>query len=102
MERPRRAPAIEKKISEITEDDIRVRVLGKVAEKGDGFLVLEDDTGKMRVETAEEWKTNMKIRVFGTPMKSGEELALNAEIIQDMSGLDEKLYKNIESFKKGG
>jgi len=100
MEKPRTAPAVEKKIRDVKAEDIRVRVTGNVAETGEGFFVLKDETGSLRVESAEAVTENKRVRVFGRPISEGSELSLAAEIIQDMSVLDEKLYKNIQSLNR--
>lgn len=100
MERPRKAPAVERSVLEITEEDIKVRVLGRVAEREADYLVLEDETGKLRVNTSEELETGSLVRVFGRPLKNDTGFAVEAELIQNMSGLDEKLYKKWMLLKK--
>ena len=90
-------------IAEISQSDIRVRVFGKVAEVGDGFIILEDDTGKIRVDTKKELKKGDKIRVFGRPQVVSGKLELAEEIVQDMEKVEEKLYKKaMLLIRKGG
>ena len=50
MQKPRRAPALERFVSEIRKDDIRVRVFGTVKDPKDGLFTLEDNTGKILVD----------------------------------------------------
>jgi len=97
MEHPRKAPAVEKDIAEITEEDIKVRVIGTVKSIEEGYFTLKDETGDMRVESQEKITEDSRVRVFGRPTRVGDELMLSAELIQDMSCLDEKLYKKIKS-----
>lgn len=98
--RPRKAPAIEKKIKEVTPEDIRVRVFGKVSEVEDEFIVLEDDTGKIKIQTKERIKKGSIIRVFGRPVQINNNVELISEIIQDMEKINQKLYKRIEALYK--
>ena len=102
MERPRKAPAVEKFVKGISADDIKVRVVGRVSETGNGWIVLEDDTGRIKVATEETFDKDALVRVFGGPAKENEALVLRAEFAQDMSGLNEKLYKKLASIKKEG
>lgn len=97
MERPRKAPAVERRVSDIDPSDIKVRVLGTVARKGDGFFVLEDETGEIKVKTDQDVSPKSLVRVFGRPCKTGEKLELEADLVQDMTGLDKKLYKKLHS-----
>lgn len=89
----RRLPAIDKQISEITDKDIRVRITGSVIDKGDGFIVVDDGTGKIKVSF--DGETSDIVRVFGRviPLENGFEI--NGEIIQDMSKLDLNLRKKV-------
>jgi hypothetical protein len=97
MERPRKAPAVERRVSDIDPSDIKVRVLGTVARKGDGFFVLKDETGEIKIKTSQEASPKSLVRVFGRPSKTGEKLELEADLVQDMTGLDKKLYKKLHS-----
>ena len=99
MERPRKAPAVERRVSDIDPSDIKVRVLGTVARKGDGFFVLKDETGEIKIKTSQDVSPDSLVRVFGRPSKTGEKLELEADLVQDMAGLDKKLYKKLHSLE---
>lgn len=99
MERIRKAPALERNIKNIDSDDIKVRVVGKVSRKGDGFFVLEDETGEIRVKTSEPISQGNLVRVFGRPVKDGEEIHLESDLVQDMAGFDTKLYKKLRAIE---
>ena len=96
----RRLPALPKKITEINpEKDIRIRILGKVIDKSDEVLVVDDGSGKADIITTDlEVTVNIgdTVRVFTRvlPLEDGYEL--RAEIIQDMTKLDLDLYKKVE------
>ena len=96
----RRLPALPKKISEINpEKDIRVRILGKVIDKTDGVIVVDDGSSKADIVTTDlDVNVNIgdTIRVFTRVLPLEEGFELRAEIIQDMTKLDIDLYKKVE------
>ncbi|MFH1424400.1 MAG: hypothetical protein ABIG20_01830 [archaeon] len=98
MEQPRKAPALERLVSDIKEEDIKVRVLGRVAEKAGNYFVFEDSTGKIRVNGPAP-KEEL-VRVFGRLVKTKDGLVLEPELIQDMGKIDEKVYKSWMSLRK--
>lgn len=95
MDKPRKAPAVFKKVSNVTEDDIRIRLLGDVIEKKENSIVLKDETGQMHVDGG-AYTGGEFVRVFGRPIKTQEGLVIEAEMIQDMDTLDKKTYKRWE------
>ncbi len=103
MQRPRRAPAVERLIGEISPEDIRVKVFGTIAGTEKGLALLEDDTGKIAVDAKEQLKKGEKVMIFGRPIKNNDSLELQAEIVKSASGLNEKLYKKAHLLiSKGG
>ncbi|HIK02716.1 TPA: replication protein RepA [archaeon] len=94
MQKPRRAPALERFVSEIRKEDIRVRVFGTVKDSKGGLFTLEDSSGKILVDSKDsQAKKGQKIIVFGRPIDNAGKLELQAEIVKDASGMDENLYK---------
>ncbi len=94
----RRMPCIEKKVAEITPDDIRVRILGTVIDKKDNRLVVDDGTGKIDIVFDEPVNTELNkfVRIFGRVIPAEGGVELQGEIIQDMSRLDKELLKKVE------
>jgi len=80
--------------------DIKVRVLGKVSRKGDGFFILEDETGEIRVNSPEPVPVGSFVRVFGRPVQEGEEIRLESDLVQEMAGFDTKLYKKSKALSR--
>lgn len=94
----RRLPAKPRKISDISpEKDIRVRLLGRVIDKQNGTVVIDDGSGSAEVvvEDLESVSQNDLVRVFCRvmPLESGFEL--RAEIIQNMNNFDLDSYRKI-------
>lgn len=103
MQRPRRAPAVERFVNEISEQDIRVKVFGTISGNKNGLAILEDETGKIGVDSKEQLEKGAKLIVFGRPIKNNSTLELQAEIVKSAAGLNEKLYKKAHSLiTKGG
>ena len=98
----RRMPAVSRKIADINpEKDIRVRLLGRVIDKYDGTIVVDDGTAKAEIVVED---TNVKfddiksgdlIRVFARVLPLETSYELRAEIVQDMNGMDMELHKKI-------
>ncbi len=100
-ERKKRNVAIEKKISELSKEDIRVKIVGTVIEKDESnnSIVIDDGESKLRVLLDIEKFNNVDIgklvRVIGivVPALEGETVELKGEIIQDFSELEPELYE---------
>jgi hypothetical protein len=100
----RRLPSVERKISEIKPDDIRVSITGTVIDMQDGFAVVDDGTGKANVafekpEALSSVRTSQLVRVFGRVMPMDDGFELRGDVLQDMSRLDMRLKKKVESIK---
>ena len=95
----RRMPSVERRVSEIKPEDIRIRVLGTIIDKQENKLVLDDGTGKIEAVFDEPVNADLKkmVRVFGRVIPIEDGFELQGEIIQDMSQLDLELHKKVES-----
>ena len=103
MQKPRRAPALERLVSEIRKADIRVKVFGAAKDVKGELFALEDSTGKIMVDGKNAAvKKGQKVIVFGRPIENKNELELQAEIVKDASGLDENLYKKAHLLVSNG
>ncbi|MFO7872478.1 MAG: hypothetical protein R6U26_02425 [Candidatus Undinarchaeales archaeon] len=100
MEKPKRAPAVERRIDGISEEDIRVRVVGEIV-KSDNATLIKDETSKIKIDTETPLKKGKVVRVFGRPVKTQDGLEISSEFTQDMSELNRNLYKTIYALDKG-
>lgn len=92
----KRAPAVPRRISGIAPDkDIRVRLLGRVIDKGEGSVVIDDGSAKVEVITEQSAELGDVVRIIARvlPLETGYDL--RAEITQDMSKLDLDLYRRV-------
>jgi len=88
-----------KNISEITKNDSKVAVVGKVVEVDENFFILDDDTGKVQVNFEGEIKKGKILRVFC----SLADERLNADTVQELNDFDLNLFKKIkELYIKSG
>jgi len=91
----------DKRIDELTQEDIKVRTSGAVIEKTGDMMILDDGTGQVKVITENpKFEINDVIRVFGRviPVEGGIEIS--GEILQDMSGVNMELYKKTHDIEK--
>jgi hypothetical protein len=97
----RRHPALARKIAEINpESDIRVRLLGRVADKSDSSFIIEDDSGRAEIIADDIdliFNKDDLVRVFARVLPLEDGFELRAEIIQDMSNLNMDLYKKFHA-----
>ncbi len=98
----RRQPAKPRKIKDVAENDIRVRLLGRVIDKTDSTIMLDDGTGTAEIiiepETvngAGEIELHDVLRVFCRVIPLESSIEFRAEIIQDMTGMDMDLYRKV-------
>ncbi len=100
QERRKRNPAIEKKISDIKREDIRVSVIGTVVELDSSINAVTIDDGHSTLKAIlpegqfEKCEPGKLVRIIGlvAPALSGDEIELKGEIVQDFSKLDRSLY----------
>ena len=97
----RRAPAVPKKISEISpENDIRVRVVGTVLSKDEDSITLDDGTSSVEVffeeEILNDLEENKRVRVFGRVLPTPDSFELQGEVVQDFEKVDSELYDKVK------
>jgi len=95
-----RSPYRERKISEISPEDGRVRILATVVEVGEADLVVADETGTITClvdnpSLLKDIRPGSVVRIFGFPLRSGE-IRLQADIIQRMDSLNVHLYREVQ------
>lgn len=93
----KRVAASLKRIADINpESDIRVRILGRVIDKSNGTLIVDDGSAKAEVVMEQtEADVGDVVRVFARVLPLEEGYELRGEIVQDMSQLDMDLYKKV-------
>ena len=92
----RRLPSVLKKISDINpEKDVRIRILGRVVDKQDGIIVVDDGSSTAQIVTEGSCEPDDLVCVFARvlPLEDGYEL--RGEIVQVKNGLDMGLYKKV-------
>jgi len=107
FERKKRNPAVEKKISEITREDIRVTTVGTLIETDPEInaIVIDDGEKSIKVmlppDVFAKVEPGKVVRVIGlvAPAMAGEEIELRGEIVQDFSKVDKELYKEYLKLK---
>ncbi|MBU7022840.1 MAG: replication protein RepA [Theionarchaea archaeon] len=97
----RRAPAVEKDISDVTEEDIRVSLIGTVIKKDpiQYSMIVDDGTGSIVVFGDKLYDVQTIVRIIGRPQRRGEPF-INAEIVQDFSDFDLELYKKVKELEQ--
>ncbi|MGD2247443.1 MAG: replication protein RepA [Candidatus Methanofastidiosia archaeon] len=97
----RRAPAVEKDICDIDEDDIRVSIIGTVIKKDpiQYSMITDDGTASITVFADNIFDVQSIIRVIGRPQIRGEPI-IEAEIVQDFSNFDLELYKTVKEMEE--
>ncbi|MBU7043253.1 MAG: replication protein RepA [Theionarchaea archaeon] len=96
----RKAAAVERDISDIDDDDIRVSVVGTVIRKDpiQYSMTIDDGTASITVFGDTLYEVQSTVRVIGRPQMRGEPI-IDAEIIQDCSGFDLELYQRIKEME---
>jgi len=107
-EKKKRNVAFERRISTISKEDIRVKVIGTIVEKDQitNSIVIDDSESKVRIILDESIFSSTElgklIRAIGivAPALEGEGFEIRGEILQDFSGLNKDLYKQYIEFNK--
>ncbi|HDZ35465.1 MAG TPA: replication protein RepA [Thermococcus sp.] len=100
----RRKPAVERKISEIREDDTRVSLIGKAfkVDKMDYTFWLDDGTGVILVESEENVlpENHQTVRVIGRVIRNEEGMHIYGEVIQDFSNANLDALEEIRELER--
>jgi len=93
----RRIPSVERRISEIMAEDMRVSLIGTVIDKQEDSIILDDGTGKIAIgfDSPIDAEPDQIVRVFGRVMPIEEGFELQGEIVQDMGRIDMELLKKL-------
>jgi len=91
----RRMPSVQKNIRDINEKDIRVRLIGTVIDYQNGSLLLDDGTGHAEIISEIPAKVGSFVRVFTRVLQLENRHELRAEVVQDLSAMDKRLYKRV-------
>lgn len=103
--RYRRLPAVPRNIIDIApEKDVRVRIFGRIIDKKDGTIIVDDGTSTAQIVTEEQTDAKGVVHpceiddmvcVFARvlPLEDGYEL--RGEIVQNRNSLDMGLYKKV-------
>lgn len=94
---------VEKTISRINPaTDSKVRILGTVVSKIDNSIFVDDGTGTVQVVVGQDMGLNVSVdqmvRVFGRLRFNDDDFDLFAELIQNMDGLNLKLYNVVMDY----
>jgi hypothetical protein len=97
----RQAPARLRNISEINDEDFRVRVIGTIVSVAPNERLLDDGTGTINVVTDQKLEVGDLVRVIGRVFRKDDStFELVAEIIQGMKGLETDLYNKVRELQK--
>ena len=97
----KRLPSFERRISEVSSKDIRVRIYGTIVDSQVDSITLDDGTGTVKVGIEQSVKADpgSKVRVIGRVIPFDAGVEIQAEIIQDMSGLDFDLLRKVQGLE---
>lgn len=97
MPSPQRMPGMERKISEINGEDVRVSIVGTVVGSHENILVVDDGTGKIEVSFEENpsVKTGQLVRVYGRVISLEGGFELQGEVCQDFPNADLELWRRV-------
>jgi len=100
----RRLPCVDRRVSDIGSNDIRVRVTGTIVDMKDGRAVVDDGTGQITANLSTDApaaKSGAFVRVFGRVIPVERGFELQAEAVQDFSGVDIALLRRVEEAERG-
>jgi uncharacterized protein YdeI (BOF family) len=97
----RRIPSVERRISDIMAEDMRVSLVGTIIDKQEDSIILDDGTGKITIgfDNPVDMETDQIVRVFGRVIPIEQGFELQGEIIQDMRGIDRELLKKLRELQ---
>ena len=89
-------------ISQINEEMLKVRIVGKIIEKDDDSVIIDDGTGAVRVrynkdvvKELEKIEIGSITFIFGKVVKVGNDIIIFADFVREAEKFDLKKYKKI-------
>jgi len=97
-----RIPAKGRKISEISQDDIRVRIFGTVINKTESSLIIDDGSEKVEIifDSLPEIEVGEKVRIIARVLPLANGFEVRGEVVQNMKGFDVEMYKKAREIIK--
>lgn len=88
-----------KKLSQVTKEDSRVAIIGKIMEVGENSFILQDDSSTTDIFSDIPAEKDKLVRVYCSVIAGN----LKADVIQDLTGFDVELLKKVEElYNKAG
>ncbi len=89
--------AVEKRINEISAESPCISTIGTVISRNseESSMVLDDGTGQITVNVNSLPQLGSLIRIIAMPFVSDDQVMLDAMIIQDFTGFEVDLYREI-------
>ncbi len=98
----RRAPSVPIRIKDLKQTEGRVAIIGTVTSKNPELYSFVLDNGESHVLVLtnnigefERLKEGQFVRVLGKVWGEGDEIEIQADIVQDFSKIDKDLYKRV-------
>ncbi len=91
-------PFKEIEIKDLDKGDIKISVTGILVSKNENSLVMDDGTGNVLVFIDTPLEVNSFCKVFGTVLPQEEGLAIQGQVIQDLSSVNQDLYKKMRNY----
>ncbi len=89
-------------ISQINEDMLKVRIVGKIIEKDEDSVIVDDGTGAVKVrynkdvlKELEKIEISSIVFIFGKVIKVGNDIIIFADFLREAEKFDLKKYKKI-------
>lgn len=92
-----RPPYQEISIKAITPETKRITLAGIIISKDEERFILDDGTGSITVLGTTNLPLNIFIKVYGQLLIYPESYALQSHAIQDLSSMNQQLYKKVKS-----
>lgn len=92
-----RPPYQEVAIKDINREAKRIALAGILISKEEERFILDDGTGSINVLGNTELPLNTFVKVYGQLLIYPESYALQSHAIQDLSSINQQLYKKVKS-----
>lgn len=91
----------DRKISDLSSSDGRVRIVGVVIDVGEMEFVVADEDAQVSCivddpSKLEGLKRESIVRVFGFPLYAGGGVKIQVDIVQKLEGLNVQLYRQVQ------
>jgi Tat protein secretion system quality control protein TatD with DNase activity len=85
-------------IKDLSKETLKIAVTGLIVNKNENTITIDDGTGSIPVLIETDLPMNTFVKIYGILIPAEEGFEMQGHVIQDLSKINQELYKKVKSF----